>query len=75
MFHFIIWCFLTHKIDAHFDENKVLTFHGTRIAYFMLHILSSVKMLKIACAITYLTLNGDIVQYYYMVNFINIHNT
>ena len=62
------------EIDAHFDQDKIITFHGIGITDFMLHILSCVKMFNNTRKRTWPMCNGDLVQYHEMRNLRNIYN-
>ena len=67
------WLGVTKKepqeTDAYFDEKNVITFHGTLIADFVLHILSCVSIPKNTNESNLLTWNVDIIQYEDIRNF------
>ena len=62
------------EINDNLDENKLITFHGTWIAYFLLHILSCMRMLNTPCGSILFTCNVDIFQYELMINLRKIYN-
>ena len=53
----------------YFEKKRVITFHGTGILYFVLHILSCVNVFNSTLGSTFLTRNGDLVQYHDMWDF------
>ena len=61
-------------IYPHFYEKEKLSFHGTLMADFRLHIRSCMTMLNNTRVITFLICNGDQVQYYEMRDFKNIYD-
>ena len=77
--YFLLNCYnITNKqqqeILSHFEEQNLLTFHGTVIGYFMLHTISCVKILHSICGSTCITSNVDIVHNYEMLSIKNIYN-